>query len=107
MSNGKSATPKPQGTARTREGSSSTTKRSAAKSAAGAGAVTTTPRPRRSAPARQAADGATSLSAPEHHALVAQAAYFRAEARGFAPGRELDDWVAAEAEIRTLIGPPA
>jgi hypothetical protein len=30
---------------------------------------------------------------------VAQAAYFRAEARGFAAGRELEDWVAAEAEI--------
>ena len=32
-------------------------------------------------------------------ALIAQAAYYRAEKRGFAPGRELDDWLAAESEI--------
>lgn len=32
--------------------------------------------------------------------LIAEAAYYRAEARGFAPGHELDDWVAAESEIR-------
>lgn len=30
---------------------------------------------------------------------IAQAAYFRAEKRGFAPGGELDDWLAAEAEV--------
>ena len=30
---------------------------------------------------------------------VAEAAYYRAERRGFEPGRELDDWLAAEAEI--------
>jgi len=29
---------------------------------------------------------------------VAIAAYFKAEARGFLPGRELDDWLAAERE---------
>ena len=29
---------------------------------------------------------------------IAQRAYGRAERRGFAPGRELDDWLAAEAE---------
>jgi hypothetical protein len=31
--------------------------------------------------------------------MVAEAAYYRAEKRGFAPGQELDDWLAAEAEI--------
>ena len=30
---------------------------------------------------------------------IAQAAYFRAEKRGFTPGCELDDWLAAEAEV--------
>jgi DnaK suppressor protein len=30
---------------------------------------------------------------------VAEAAYYRAERRGFEPGCELDDWLAAEAEI--------
>jgi Protein of unknown function (DUF2934) len=32
--------------------------------------------------------------------LIEQAAYYKAEARGFAPGHELDDWIAAEAEVR-------
>ncbi len=35
----------------------------------------------------------------ELRALIEQAAYFRAEKRGFAPGEEVDDWVAAEAEV--------
>jgi hypothetical protein len=30
---------------------------------------------------------------------IAEAAYYRAEKRGFAPGCELDDWFAAEAEL--------
>jgi len=30
---------------------------------------------------------------------IAQAAYYRAQARGFAPGRALDDWLEAEREI--------
>jgi Protein of unknown function (DUF2934) len=33
------------------------------------------------------------------HVEIALAAYFIAEKRGFAPGRELDDWLAAEAEV--------
>ena len=39
------------------------------------------------------------VSAEERYAMVAQAAYLRASQRGFAPGNELDDWLAAEAEI--------
>jgi hypothetical protein len=31
--------------------------------------------------------------------LIAEAAYFRAERRGFAPGHETEDWLAAEAEV--------
>jgi len=31
---------------------------------------------------------------------IAERAYRRAERRGFAPGQELDDWLAAEAEER-------
>ena len=44
------------------------------------------------------------LNAEERNRLVAQAAYFRAEKRGFAPGCELQDWVEAEAEVLRLIG---
>lgn len=39
----------------------------------------------------------------KRHALICEAAYFRAERRGFCPGQELDDWLAAEGDIdRTL-----
>ena len=31
--------------------------------------------------------------------LIAQAAYFRAQRRAFAPGHEKEDWVAAELEV--------
>jgi hypothetical protein len=36
----------------------------------------------------------------EHRAaLIAEAAFFRAEKRAFAPGSEVEDWLAAEAEV--------
>jgi Protein of unknown function (DUF2934). len=35
----------------------------------------------------------------ERRSKIALAAYFIAERRGFSPGHELDDWLAAEAEI--------
>ena len=44
------------------------------------------------------------MSAQERETLIARAAYFRAEKRGFAPGSELQDWVEAEAELLRLIG---
>ncbi len=44
------------------------------------------------------------LSAQEREKLIAHAAYFRAEKRGFAPGYELQDWAEAEAEVKRLIG---
>jgi hypothetical protein len=37
------------------------------------------------------------------HELIALAAYLRAQRRGFGPGRELEDWLAAEAEVDTAI----
>jgi len=33
------------------------------------------------------------------HSVIAEAAYYRAERRGFVPGHELDDWLQAEAEV--------
>ena len=39
-------------------------------------------------------------SAPaDRESLVRMAAYLRAERRGFAPGYEIEDWLAAEAEV--------
>jgi hypothetical protein len=37
------------------------------------------------------------------HTLIAEAAYFRAQRRDFEPGHELEDWLAAEAQIDQLL----
>ena len=60
-------------------------------------------RPAKSAPEICKA-GAPSIGAEERERLIARAAYFRAEKRGFAPGCELQDWIEAEAEVLRLIG---
>ena len=43
------------------------------------------------------------LATEERQQLIAQAAYFIAERRGFVPGNELDDWLRAEAEVEVRI----
>ena len=40
---------------------------------------------------------------PDLSGLTAERAYFRAERRGFAPGHELEDWLAAEREVEALL----
>ena len=37
--------------------------------------------------------------------LIAEAAYYLSERRGFQPGHELDDWLNAERQIDAAIGP--
>ena len=49
---------------------------------------------------RQASDSRTKLSPEEVYKLIQESAYFKAKARGFAPGHEVQDWVEAEAEVR-------
>ena len=44
------------------------------------------------------------LSNQQIRELIAEAAYYRALRRGFAPGHELADWIEAEAEIMTRLG---
>jgi hypothetical protein len=39
----------------------------------------------------------------DRRALIAQAAYLRAEKRSFAPGFEVEDWLSAESEVDTLL----
>jgi hypothetical protein len=41
------------------------------------------------------------LAQDVRHEMIARAAYFRAERRGFEPGHELEDWLAAETEVDT------
>ncbi len=45
----------------------------------------------------------TSITKSDRQAMIATAAYYRAEKRHFAPGSELEDWTAAEAEIDALL----
>ena len=39
------------------------------------------------------------VSAEQRYRAIAHTAYLRAEERGFAPGHEVEDWLAAEAEF--------
>ena len=43
------------------------------------------------------------LTPEARRALISEIAYLRAERRGFAPGQETDDWLAAEAEVDALL----
>lgn len=45
----------------------------------------------------------TPIDAEARRSMVAQAAYFRAEKRGFAAGCALDDWLEAEREIARML----
>ena len=40
------------------------------------------------------------LSNEDLYNLIAETAYFKAKARGFAPGGEVQDWIEAESEVR-------
>lgn len=43
------------------------------------------------------------LTPEARRSLIAETAYLRAERRGFAPGHETEDWLAAEAEVDALL----
>ncbi len=49
------------------------------------------------------ASGTRAVGAEARRAMIAERAYLRSERRGFAPGREAEDWLAAEAEIDSLL----
>ena len=56
--------------------------------------------------ARPAANEPRNEEAPKDDKLrrqIAEAAYYRAEQRGFAPGREMEDWLEAETEVKSRI----
>jgi hypothetical protein len=52
----------------------------------------------KAAAAQRSPEAAPSVPA-DRESLVRMAAYLRAERRGFAPGYEIEDWLAAEAEV--------
>ncbi|TAM97523.1 MAG: DUF2934 domain-containing protein [Rhodanobacteraceae bacterium] len=45
----------------------------------------------------------TPIDAEARRTMIAQAAYLRAEKRGFAAGGELDDWLEAEREVARML----
>jgi hypothetical protein len=47
----------------------------------------------------------TSVTASDRHQMIATAAYHLARQRAFTSNKELDDWLAAEAEIERVLGP--
>jgi Protein of unknown function (DUF2934) len=50
-----------------------------------------------------AATPAPTVTEDERRGLIAYSAYLRAERRGFAPGGEAEDWLAAEKEVDALL----
>jgi Protein of unknown function (DUF2934) len=50
-----------------------------------------------------AARSASGITPEMRRAMIAESAYLRAEARGFMPGREAEDWLAAETEVDALL----
>ena len=58
--------------------------------------------PAKTAPAKAAAVKPT-LSPAERMKMIAEAAYYLAQKRGFSGGNELSDWVAAEKQVDALL----
>lgn len=60
---------------------------------------------------KKAAPPPAGVTDRERYFLIAEAAYYRAEQRGFAPGHELEDWLDAETEVGRMVAaartPPA
>jgi len=70
-------------------------KRGAITAPATTGAAKSTP------PEQATPSGAVSLE--ERNRMVAEAAYYKAEHRGFAEGSPLEDWLAAETQIDAML----
>lgn len=86
-------------------------KAAATKAAPGKVAATPAPKPvaekkvaAKAAPRSKKPSGKPTIVAPEQRRqLVQVAAYFIAERRGFGSGREVEDWLEAEAEVERML----
>ncbi len=58
---------------------------------------------RHSSKVHRASSTQLNINAEERWRMIATAAYHKAEARGFAPGREAEDWFEAEKEVDALL----
>lgn len=44
------------------------------------------------------------VSPEQRYLMICEAAYYKAERRGFSPENEIQDWIEAEAEINRMLG---
>jgi hypothetical protein len=56
------------------------------------------------ASAKEPVSDSPACSGEDRYRMIAEAAYYRAESRGFEGGSDLDDWLAAEMEIDQILG---
>jgi len=61
------------------------------------------PTPKKSAAKKTSSKSTPQISDNERMRMVSEAAYYMAEHRGFTPGDELSDWLAAEQQINTQV----
>ena len=70
--------------------------------------ATTTPSPKskpsQAAPTRPTAEEKSEISDATVRKEIARLAYQLSEKRGFAPGHETEDWLAAEAQVKARLG---
>jgi hypothetical protein len=82
----------------------STTRGTTGKSAENKGASGPTPRKYRlTKPKSNDVDRSPVVSAEERERMIAEAAYFKAENRGFRDGDPIQDWIEAETEINAVL----
>jgi len=65
--------------------------------------LTDAPRPGARARRSPTEPARVALTGEARRVMIAEGAYLRAERRGFAPGHETEDWLAAEAEVDALL----
>ena len=53
--------------------------------------------------AQQPEESSAPITETERRAMIESAAYYRAQSRGFSPGYEMEDWLAGEKEIETML----
>ena len=80
-----------------------TSKKSSAKPVAKSKPATAQRQPAKSSKDAPASAGEMSVNGEDRHSMIATAAYYRAESRGFNSGCETEDWLAAEAEIDSML----
>lgn len=94
-------------TARKTTARKTTAKEPAARKAALPQGAAGAPRARKSEAAARRHEPLGFITAEERWRMVAEAAYLRAEKRGFSGGDPVEDWLLAEREIEALIGRPS